>query len=513
MGNEGRIKKSAKNMVSGVIFRLISLLTAFIVRTIFIKCLGNAYLSVNGLYSSILSMLSLAELGFSTAMVFSMYKPLADKDYDKLGQLVRLYKRTYTVIGAVVLVLGLLLVPFLDVLIKNKPDLPGLTFYYLLFLGNSVISYWFFAYMSSVLQADQRASVISNYSSIFNLIKTGLQIVVLLLFHNFTIYLLTQMFCTIMQNIVIALRVRKDYPIFENKNASELPKEEKKRIFADVRALMIQKVSFRVLNTSDSLIISAFVGINWVGLLSNYLIVEEAVVAVISQVFSAITASMGNFFAKENKEDGYLLFQRLDFMNYWIYGFSTVALATLLNPFVTLWLGKDFVLDQIIIVGLCARFFVEGFMNLQSSMRSTMGLFTQGKYLPLVVAGLNIALSIGLSYPFGIAGVLFATPLSRCAINVWFTPLVVHKDGFNKDICPYYRTMVIRVALLACIIVLMQFISNIVFSAGITLWNFSAMVAITAVVPNLIFAMLFRKKQEMNYFKSLASMFLKKIRR
>lgn len=510
MASGGRIQKSVINMVSGVLFRLVSILTAFIVRTVFIKCLGNAYLSVNGLYSSILSMLSLAELGFSTAMVYSMYKPLAEKDYEKLGQLMGLYKRTYAIVGTVILAVGLALVPFLDLLIKNKPDVPGLTLYYLLFLGNSVISYWFFAYRSSVLQADQRASVISNYSSIFNLIKTILQVIVLLALRNFTIFLLTQILCTILQNLALALKVKKDYPIFDRQVKSELPPAEKKKIFDDVRALMIQKVSFRVLNTSDSLIISAFVGINWVGLLSNFILVEEAVVAVLSQIFGAITASMGNFFAKESKEDGYRLFQRLDFMNHWLYGFSAVALVALLNPFVELWLGEDYTLDQIVVVALCTRFFVEGYMNLMSSMRSTMGLFTQGKHLPLLVAALNIGLSIGLSYPLGIAGVLFATPLSRCIINVWYMPLVIHRNGFNKNVSPYYGKLLTRVALLSAIALLMHLISHIVFSKGVTIMRFIVMTCITAIVPNAIMILLYHRTEEYQYFYELIIGFLKK---
>lgn len=513
MENKGRIQKSAKNMVSGIVFRLVSILTAFIVRTVFIKCLGNEYLSVNGLYSSILSMLSLAELGFSTAMVYSMYKPLAEKDYEKLAQLMHLYKKAYSIIGTVILAVGLCLVPFLDILIKNKPDIPGLTFYYLLFLGNSVISYWFFAYRSSVLQADQRASVISNYSSAFNLIKTVLQIVVLLVFHNFTIYLLTQIACTILQNTALALKVKKDYPIFGKHTKSELPAAEKKKIFSDVRALMIQKVSFRVLNTSDSLIISAFVGINWVGLLSNFILVEEAVVSVLSQIFGAITASMGNFFATESKEDGYRLFNKLDFMNHWLYGFSAVALVTLLNPFVELWLGKEYTLDQIVIVALCTRFFVEGYMNLMSSMRSTMGLFIQGKYLPLVVAALNIGLSIALSYPLGIAGVLFATPLSRCAINVWYMPLIIHRDGFNKKVSPFYRRLITRVFFLSAIVLLMQFVSHFVFSHGVTIFSFAIMTAITAIVPNAIMILLYHRTEEYKYFYELMFSILRKGKR
>lgn len=502
MNSDGRLRNSAKNMVSGMLFRFFSMLTAFIVRTVFIKCLSNDYLSVNGLYSSILNMLSLAELGFSTAMVYSMYKPLAEKDYTKLSQIMRLYKRVYWIIGAVVLFIGLLIVPFLDVIIKNKPDIEGLTFYYLLFLFNSVLSYWFFAYMSSLLQADQRVSVISNYSTIFNLIKTVIQIILLLVFKNFTIYLIVQMLCTIFQNVAIAVRVKKDYPIFSN-SKEELPRQEKKRIFDDVKALMLQKISFKILNTSDSIIISAFVGLNWVGLLSNFIMIEEAIVAVLSQVTSAISASLGNLFVESDDETGYIMFKRVDFMNYWLYAFSAIALITLSNPFVKIWLGENYLLSNIAIVALFSRFFIEGYINTMSTFRSALGLFKQGKYLPLVVAVLNIVLSIGLSYPLGLAGVLFATPISRLCINGWYMPLVIHRNGFNKPVKPYYFKLLFRLSLLACVVVVMQLISSAVFAGGVTIIKFIIMVIITAILPNIVFLIVFCRNDEFKYFKNL----------
>ena len=494
-------------MVSGVAYRLLTTLTAFVVRTIFIKCLSNDYLSINGLYSSILSMLSLAELGFSTAMVYSMYKPLAEQDYRKLAQIMRLYKRVYSIIGTVIFALGLCLVPFLDVLIKNKPDVPGLTFYYILFLGNSAISYWFFAYRNSILQADQKAYVISNYSSIFNLIRSGSQIVLLLIFHDFTVYLLTEMLCTILQNVFLALRVKKEYPVFVKTNKEELPVEEKKNIFRDVKALMLQKVSFRVLNTSDSLIISAFVGVGWVGLLSNYIMIEEAVVAVLAQITGAITASLGNYFAKECRESGYQLFKRVEFMNFWLYGFAAIAFIVLLNPFITLWLGRlgsEYVLSQTIVAALVCRFFVEGYMNMMSTFRSTLGLFRQGQYLPLVVASLNVILSIALSYPFGVAGVIFATPIARCCINVWYMPWVIHRDGFKKSVRPFYRRYCLRLVFLLVLAVGMYaFSRRVVFSNGVTIPSFVIMTILTVILPNALITLVFRKTDEFRYFWEL----------
>ena len=358
MNNNSRLGKSMLNLFSGFAYRIFMMLTSFAVRTVFIRCLSADYLGINGLYSNILNMLSLAELGFATAMVYSLYQPLANNDQYKLAQLLQLYKKVYRIIGTVVLVLGLALVPFLDALIKDAPDVENLTLYYLLFLGNSVVSYWFFAYRNSILQADQKAYLITGLQGLFNLVKTVGQIVILLALHDYTAYLLVQIGCTIAQNAMVAVVTRRSYPGIVQKTAP-LPDADRRRIFADVRALMIQRISFVALNGTDSVITSAFVGIRWVGLLSNYQLVVEAITGVLGQITSAISASMGNFFAQEDEDAGYQLYLRVDFMGFWLYTFCSVALYTLLTPFVTLWLGDAFTLEWGVVVWLTLRFLVD----------------------------------------------------------------------------------------------------------------------------------------------------------
>lgn len=508
---KSRFQSSLLNLVSGFAYRILIMLTAFVVRTVFIRCLNEDYLGINGLYSGVLSMLSLAELGFSTAMVYSMYKPLAEKNYQKLAQLAQLYRRAYRIIGSVILVIGLCITPFLDYLIKNKPNVEGLTFYYLLFLGNSVLSYWFFAYRNSILQADQKAYVISNYNSIFNLIKSVLQIILLVVFRNYTVFLITQMLCTVGQNIALAVRVKKEYPFFASKSSSDLPNEDKRTIFKDVRALMMTRVSHVVLNSSDSIIISAFVGINWLGLLSNFNMIEEAVAGIITQITGAITASIGNFFAEESKEDGYRLFCRVEFLNFWMYGFSFVALIVLLNPFVTVWLGDHFTLSQAVIIALAFRFIVTGYSNTMWTFRSTLGLFTQGRYRPLIMAVLNVALSIVLSQFWGVAGVLAGTSISRACVNLWYNPLVLHKEGFKKPVAPYFKKTIAKLLLLSAIAVGMIFLSNIVFGSEVTVPRLIIMVILTAIIPNAVFWAVFHRTDEMKYLLELIGSIFKRL--
>ena len=493
---------SILNFLSGELGVIVVMITAFIVRTVFIKTLGTEYLGVNGLYSNILSVLSLTELGFGTAMIYSMYSPLANNDMEKLAQLLKLYKKVYIIIGTIVLALGLLLVPFLDVLIKNKPDIDGLTFYYILFLLNSVISYWFFAYRNSILQADQKSYIVNNYTTLFSIIKAILQIILLVCFKSFTVYLITQMVCTILQNLVLAIKVKKSYPVFDKKYKSKLPLNEKKKIFKDVRALLLQKVSFTILNSTDSLIISAFVGINWVGLLSNYIMIEEAITSVLSQIIMSVSASIGNLVAVDDKDRVYSFFNKIYFINYWLYSFSAIALFVLLNPFIELWIGDEFVVSKALVFALVARFLMAGFMNTMSTFRSSFGLFTQGKYLPVAVALINIVLSIGLSYVWGAFGVIIATPITRLIINAWHTPYVIYKCGFQKSVKPFYVKCIGEVVLVGLIMLVMNFISNAVFANGVTILSFVIMVIITALLPNLIMLAIFYKTQEFRYFKT-----------
>ena len=508
---KSRFQNSILNLSSGLAYRLLTMLSAFVVRTVFVKCLSEDYLGINGLYTNILSVLSIVELGFGIAMVYSMYQPLADQDHYKLAQLQQLYRKVYRVIGTVVLVLGLTLVPFLDFLIKDAPNVEGLTLYYLLYLGDSVVSYWFFAYRNSILQADQKAYLITGLQGLFNLIKSVGQILLLLLLRNYTAYLLVQIGCTIGQNMVTATLARRMYPrVFQK--AEPLPEEERHRIFSDVRALMIRRISFVALNGTDSLITSAFVGIRWVGLVSNYQLIIDAITGVLSQFTNAISASMGNYFAKEDRDAGYRLYLRVDFMGFWLYAFCSVALFTLLNPFVTLWLGDGFRLEQGVVLWLTLRFFVSCLVNILSTVRSALGLFSQAQYRPLAAAIMNIVLSVVLSKPFGVTGILMATVISYALVYLWHMMLIIHRDGFGRSVKPYYIMWLGRFALIAMLALIMTGISDVVLRGGITIWSFGVLLVLTALIPNAILLVLYRKNDCFLYYLDMAKGILRRFR-
>ncbi|MCD7839362.1 MAG: hypothetical protein LUG46_01895 [Erysipelotrichaceae bacterium] len=306
-----------------------------------------------------------------------------------------------------------------------------------------------------------------------------------------------------MQNIAIAIRVNKDYPNALDKPDEKLPREEKYKIFKDVRALMISKISFVTLNSTDNIIISAFIGVTSVGLLSNFTIITDAITAIISQITNSITASLGNYFAVEDKKSGYKLFCRVDFLSFWLYGFSMIALSALLVPFVTLWLGSEYSLTETIAIVLSIRFFVEGYMRTMSIFRSTLGLFVYGQLLPLVATAINIVLSVVLSFVWGMAGVLIATPIARLCTQAWYIPWLVHNKGFQRSAIPYALKYFLRIVLLTITTVITLLVVQNILAFGVTIFSFTIAVIFTGIFPNLVFLIAFFWTDDFKYFLNL----------
>lgn len=498
-----RLKNSALNFASGFLGRVLTILLNFVVRTIFIYCLNEAYLSVNGLYSNILTVLSLAELGFGSAMVYRMYAPVAVKDYQKTAALLQFYKKIYIIIGVVIFLLGLCVIPFMDYIIKDKPDISGLTLYYILFLVNTSISYWFSSYKASVLYADQKEYIKTNVQNTMAILQSGLQIVLLLLFRKYLLYLLVQLVGNIFLNLYVAHLVDKRYPEIQTYQGASLSAEERVQIRKDTEALVLSRFGHVALNGTDNIIISAVVGVLWVGRLSNYTLICDSVTSVLCQITAAITGSLGNFFATEDKHAGYALFKKVEFLNFWLYGFSFIALVTLLDPFVQIWAGGRFVLGLPISIAIAINFFVAGYMNTLWVFRSTLGLFKQGKFRPILVAILNIVLSIVLGRLWGVFGVLFATFLSRAAISLWYDPLILHRYGFEVSCKPFFARYFRRVLLLTAVLIAMLAIRHVVLSSATTVLRFVVMTMVTAIVPNAIFWLAYRRCEEYAYFRSI----------
>lgn len=509
--SSSRAENSIKNLLSGAVARVVLMLLNFVVRTVFIRTLGNVYLSINGLYSNILGMLSLAELGFGTAMVYSMYQPLAEKNDRKLAALLQLYRKVYRVVGTCIFVLGVALVPFLNAIIKDPPNVEHLTAYYLMYLCNSALSYWFWSYKCAILTADQKEYIRTNLRTVLSIIKATVQIVVLIWLRNFTIYLVIQLSATIFENMLSARRAVKMYGAFRVCEIEPLTQAERRQIARDVKSLAITRLGHVALHSTDNIIISALIGVIWVGLLSNYQMIVETVTGVLCLFTGSLTASLGNYFAEKSKQEGAVLFRRIEFINFWLYGICAIALIVLLDPFVLLWLGESYVLPFPVVLAVVINFFTQGYMNVLWTFRSSMGLFSQGWYRSLIVAAVNIVLSVLLGKWWGLFGVLIATFLANASIRIWFDPMIVFKYGFDSSAKEYLFSCIRRVVQIAGIAFLLLMVRPYVLHQNVTLINFAIMAVLTAMVSIAGFWVFNRKQDEYQYTKNVMRKILSKL--
>lgn len=438
MNNGSRKKNVMRNMFVGTFFQILSLLIGFVNRTFFIKLLGEEYLGVNTLFTNILTILSFAELGIGNAIIFNLYKPLANDDKKQVGLLLKFYRNTYYLIGAVMLISGLILTFFIPNLIENVPNIhESIYVIYILFLLDTVVSY-FFSYRVAIIQADQKNYIVVKTIQCCKIIQIIIQIIVLYLTHNYYLYVILQLTCTIITYSYLSYKSKKMYEYTLEMPKEELPREEKLSIFSNVKALFVYKVGSVVLNGTDSIIISKYLGLAILGLYSNYLLIVNAFTQILSQVFNAFTASVGNLIAVDNKGRSKEIFDQLYYFTAFIYCIISVCLYLLFNDFINIWLGEKYLLSDLTVFAIVLHFYINGTQFAAFTYRQTSGLFMQYRFSPVIASVTNIVLSIVFAKSIGLAGVFFATSISRIISAGWIDPLIVYKNVFKENVIPFY---------------------------------------------------------------------------
>ncbi len=465
MNQRSRTANVSINMIAGLICQFVSLIANFISRTVLIRILGADYLGVNGLFTNILTILSFAELGIGNAIVFSMYKPLATRDKEKLASLMQLYKKAYRTIGFVIAAVGMLITPFLHYVIKEAPRVSeNISILYLLFLLNTVSSY-FFVYKKSIIIADQKNYIILLLTEGVHITQIVAQTTFLCLTHNFVIYLIIQISFTVVENIIASAIANRLYTFLKDK-AAPLAKEESKRIFRNVQALAVYKFGSVILNGTDNILISAMIGVTEVGLVSNYVLIINAVTTILGKITDAFTASVGNLNASEQDKKQYEVFQKIFFISVWIYGYASVGLITVFNPFIEAWIGREYQLGTLAVSAIVAEFFVKGVHNAAYTYRTTLGYFVQGKYSAAAAAIINIGLSVLLCKWIGLAGIFIATPISRIITTGIVDPVLIYRNSFRKNPILYYANYVKYLLLIIFIGLLCNWILGFVNLGG-----------------------------------------------
>ncbi len=493
--NKSRIHNSTLNISVGLIYKIMVLVLNFVSRSIFITVLGIDYLGLNGLFTNILSVLSLAEMGVGTALIYSMYKPLAENDKTKLAALINYYKSIYIKIGIIVTVLGIAMIPFLDIILKLDKPIDNLKLYYILFLLNSVVSY-FFVYRTSIVIADQKDYKLKIYQMIFSVIQVIGQIIILLTTKNYVLYLCIQIICGILVNVVSARQASKLYPYI--KDNYKLEKDEKVAIWTNIKSFLYYRVGGVILNNTDNILISIIVSTSMVGFYSNYNMIIVQVAGFTSIIFSSLQASFGNLNSESNVEKSYNIFEAVNLLSFWIYGFCSVCFIVLFQDFIVLWIGDKFLLDKSVVIAAVCTFYLQGMLYPIWLYRETTGLFKYTKYTMVYASIINLVLSIVLGLKFELAGILFATVIARICTNIWFEPLKLHQIFFEKSSRGYFTKQIVNLLLLVIIITITEIISNC-FILSNDIFNFILKLILCIIIPNIVFFIVFRKSREFKY--------------
>lgn len=491
-----RVKNSINNIVTGLVGQLIITITGFITRTFFIRVLGSTYLGVSGLFSNILTLLSFAELGIGQAIIFSLYKPIAENDKDKICTLMKLYEKVYRFLFVFVMVIGLALLPLLPYIIKDIDSIPNIRIIYVLYVINSAISY-LFAYRSSFVTACQKNYILNAISFTSNIIMCVFQVVSLLIFRNYFVYLGIQILFGFIPNIIMYIYTGKMYPFLNKKDYTPLSKSELKKITDNVKALILYKVGTLALSSTDNIIISSFVGIVKVGIYSNYTLLTSTVSGFLSSIFANITASIGNLNAKENDDKKLHIFNVINLATFWFYAVCSICLFICMTPFIHIWIGDEYVLPLSTSLIIALNVYIGGMLFAPFNYRQTMGIFVEGKWRPIISAIINIVVSIIFAKWWGLTGVLWGTAVARLTTNVWFDPYLVFKRGMYTSPIPYYIDYVKKAVLFIAVGVLCWFITGYIPDSGILLVFLKAVVAFA--ISNGVILLFYFRSEEFKY--------------
>ena len=440
--SESRIKNSIKNIAWSYLTIFVNIVLHFIRRTVFVRYLGIELLGINGLFSNIISVLSLVDLGFATAIAYSYYEPIAKGDTKRLSALVSFYKKIYNCIAICMALIGLCVLPFLTLIVRLESPIDHLEIYYLLALCETVASY-LIVYKSVLVNAFQKNFVVSKLTIVSNVIVVVLQIFIIIILQNYVLFCIASILGIILTNTIVSVFADRTFPFIKEKSY-QLSKNEKKNIFKNISSVFVYKVSGVMINSTDNILISSIVGTVFVGYYSNYLIIINNMVNLVSKTFSSITASVGNLIHEKDNLKKESIFNSSQVISFW---FSTVlssCVFALVNEFVEIWLGKEYCLSMPTVSAIAINLFLTCSLQSIWTFREAAGIYRKTKYVMLVTAILNIGLSIWWGIRFGIAGILFASAASKVLTYIWYEPLVLFDTIFSSKPWRYYVKLLIN---------------------------------------------------------------------
>ena len=491
-----RISNSVRNIKVSLIGQISNLIISFIARTIFVYFLSAEYLGLNGLFTNILSILSLAELGIGSAIVYSLYEPLAKKEEYRISALMQIYKKAYISIGIWMGLAGFILTPFLGFFIKEIPEIENINLIYLLFVGNSALTY-FFSYKRALIIADQKKYIDSLYYHTSFFVLNIIQIIILVLTQNYIYFLTIKIIITFIENYLISKKADRLYPFLKQPVSFKLSIEEKNTIVRNIKAMFIHRIGNVIVMGTDNLLLSKFVGLVAVGKYSNYLLIINSLNTFFDIIFKSLTASIGNLGATENKERVQQIFKSINFLNFWMYSFASIALINLINPFIIIWVGNEYVFSYDVVFLIVLNFYIQGLRASVLTFRNALGLFWYDRYKPIFESIINLVASVYLATQYGVSGVLLGTVISTVSTSFWVEPLVLYKYGFYISSIEYFITYAYRMLTTLLIGVITWYVCNLL--SGNSFLDFAYKLVVCLLLPNLLLIIIYHRTPNFKY--------------
>lgn len=491
-----RTKNSLRNTAFGLLLKLINMVGAFAARTMLIYLLGVEYVGLDGLFVSVLNVLNMAELGFSSAVVFKLYQPIAEEDIETVCALMNYYKRIYRYIGLFVAVAGVIMVPFLRHFVKGgTPSDVNIYILYAIYLSNTILSYWLFAYKTALLNAHQRNDLASKVNSFVFILKYIIQFILLLTTRNYYCYAIVIPLTTTLANLGNALIAKKFYPQYVCRGG--LKQEDRTEIKEKVTALVYNKIGVAIINGSDNIVISSFLGLTLLGIYDSYYYIFSMLHSFFDVFHNAITAGIGNRIVTESVDDNYKLFDRLNYMNMWIVGWCSICMCCLYQPFIKLWVGEEKALTNWFSVLMAVFFYFWMVRFIVLIFKNAQGLWRQDRFRSISEGGFNLFLNLIMVQIIGIYGITLSTIIAMLLISVPWETGVLFKHYFNRSPKDYYQKLILRTLTTACIGGVTYFICSLFTGGRILTFLFRAVVCFF--VPNIIFVLLNYKSEHFSF--------------
>lgn len=490
-----RKRKAIKTANSGIILNIIIIFLGFVTQSLFIKTLGIEYSGVNAVFTSVISIMTMADLGVSTAVIFNLYEPLAKNNKKKIAALMQFYRKACFLIGFIILSGGVILLPFASMMLGEKSIDANVYIIFAAFIINAVFMY-FLNYRRPILLADQSGYIVNWVMTSVMISQYVIKITILLFTKNYYLFTFSIIFCRLAENFIINRIVDKKYPYIHQKNT--LDKKTKKDIKQKIYASIYHNTATYIVFSTDNIILSQLFGIFFAGIYSNYFMITNSLSKLVSQIFGALTSGMGNIYAKEGKDYLYKTTKNIILLNSWIYTMISVAIFFCINSFIEVWIGKDYLLPSTVVIAIVFNFYLQGLRAPMSNVLGAAGILYENRFIPLIEAAINLVASIVLAKIIGLSGIFIGTILSNLFLHMYSYSKYGFKLVFRRDPKEYIKILFKNIAMFGiCIMINYLFLHPIKINSALITFFIRGIVSI--INTSIIFFIFYRKTEEFRY--------------